>query len=306
MKLSIIIVSWNTRELTLKCLKSIFSCLEKTLDYEIFLVDNNSSDNMVEAATELTHEQDFVAQDFSPNTLNIIKNKQNLGFAKANNIAIKQAKGDYILLLNSDTELIDNSLNKMIEFIDTNNKIGIVGPKLINTDGTLQRSCRRFPGLVDQLFIQLKFYNFWPNKIPAIKKYFMLDFMHDKAQEVDQVMGAAMLIKKKVINKIGLLDEKFWVHFEEVDFCKRAKDVGWQTYFYPDTQIVHHKEASFKQIASFYKQINFNYSLRYYFKKHKPFWQLLVLCLIQPINLFLIWVDSMLGIRNKVGKRKDL
>jgi len=294
MKLSIIIVSWNTCELTLKCVKSVFKYLEN-INFNIYIVDNNSSDNTVVELEKLNYKN-----------LYIIKNKNNLGFAKANNQAIKQATGDFILLLNPDTEFIDDSIIKLIDFAETDSKIGIVGPKLLNSDKTLQRSCRRFPKLIDQIFIQLKFYNFFPNKISAIKKYFMLDFDHNEIREVDQIMGAAMLIKRQVFDNIGFLDEKFWLVFEEVDFCKRAKDAGWKIYFYPDCQIIHHKEQSFKQINNFKKQINFNKSLYYYFKKHRPFYELFILWLLQTINLLLVFIDSKIKIRKIFRKDRNL
>lgn len=328
--LSIIIVSWNTCDLTLKCIKSIFEYL-KNVEFELFIVDNNSTDNTIK---ELEKLKNFV-KDRESNNLKIIKNKENLGFAKANNIGIKQAKGDFILLLNPDTEILSSrslmseanqgdgtllnnelffrwdsiaslGMTAMIDFAESDEKIGIVGPKLLNSDYTLQRSCRRFPKLLDQIFIQLKFYNFFPNKIKTIKKYFMLDFDHNEIREVDQIMGAVMLIKKEVIKKIGFLDENFWAIFEEVDFCKRTKNAGYKIYFYPDCQIIHHKEQSFKQMASMRKQINFNRSLYYYFRKHKSYYQFLILWLLQPINLFLTWVNEVIGIRKKIGKGKDL
>ena len=294
MKLSIIIVSWNTCELTLKCVKSVFKYLEN-INFNIYIVDNNSSDNTVVELEKLNYKN-----------LYIIKNKNNLGFAKANNQAIKQATGDFILLLKPDTEFIDDSIIKLIDFAETDSKIGIVGPKLLNPDKTLQRSCRRFPELIDQIFIQLKFYNFFPNKISVIKKYFMLDFDHNEIREVDQIMGAAMLIKRQVFDNIGFLDEKFWLVFEEVDFCKRAKDAGWKIYFNPDCQIIHHKEQSFKQINNFKKQINFNKSLYYYFKKHRPFYELFILWLLQTINLLLVFIDSKIKIRKIFRKDRDL
>jgi hypothetical protein len=357
MQLSIIIVSWNTRELTLKCLRSIFGffkndfCVSSPSNYNVFLIDNNSSDNTVEAVKKYKKENNY-------DNLKIIANKENLGFAKANNQALcdvilkspehgamkdlveddnnhplrllsetPPSKGgdndnDFILLLNPDTEFINETrslgspdvisgfardkFSEAIEFMIQNPDCGILGPKLLNSDGSLQKSCRKFPKLLDQIFIQLKFYNFFPEKIESIREYFMLNFKHDEIKEVDQVMGAGMLIKKEVINKIGLLDEKFWAIFEEVDFCLRAKNAGYKTYFFPEWQIIHHKEQSFKQVASLRKQINFNKSLYHYFRKHKPFWQLFILWLFQPINLLLTLFDNAVGVRNIFGKRKDL
>lgn len=298
MKLSIIIVSWNTAELTLKCLKSIFLYLDNKLDFEVFLVDNNSNDETVEKVKKVKNEKSW-------ERLRTIESDQNLGFARANNLAISQASGEYILLLNPDTELIDEGLLEMINFADEKG-VGIIGPKLLNSDGSLQRSCRQFPKLLDQVLIQLKFYNLWPEKFKSIREYFMLDFAHDEIREVDQIMGAAMLINQEVFQKVGLLDKNFWAIFEEVDFCKRAKDIGYKIFFYPNTKIVHHKEASFKQMANMKKQINFNRSLYYYFRKHKPYWQFFVLWMCQPINLFLTRIDSLFGIKKRRGKSKDL
>ena len=356
MSLSIIIVSWNTRELTLKCLKSIFEFV-KNIDFAIYLVDNNSSDGTVDAVEKsglpassadrkagVTN--NFVTPNFSSENLHIIANKENVGFARANNQALitlfchsrprsksragssgnlvelwdphfrgddnvgtgldLSLRSEYVLLLNPDTEFVDDKIKQAIDFMETHPDIGIFGPKLLNSDMTLQKSCRRFPGILDQLFIQLKFYNFFPEKIKATRDYFMLDFDYNEIKEVDQVMGAAVLVRREVIEKIGLLDEKLWAIFEEVDFCKRAKDAGYKIYFYPDWQIIHHKEQSFKQWPSLRKQTNFNRSLYYYFKKHKPFWQLFLLWLAQPINLLLTIVDTIFGIRKKQGKSKNL
>lgn len=360
MNLSIIIISWNTRELTLKCLRSIFDYI-KNINLEVFLVDNNSSDGTVAAVAEYKKENNL-------ENLKIIVNKENVGFAKANNVALESILSDradgrgsrripdehgevekkeenFIFLLNPDTELIngvgslqsprpltsersdggqadwsenaqtgssqETGANKIgllaaLEFMKQNSACGILGPKLLNSDGSLQKSCRRFPKLLDQIFVQLKFYNFFPEKIDSVKEYFMLDFKHDEIKEVDQIMGAAMLIKREVFNKIGLLDENFWAVFEEVDFCLRAKEAGYKTYFFPDWQIIHHKEQSFKQVRSMRKQINFNKSLYHYFRQHKPFWQLFILWLLQPINLLLTWFSSITGARKFFGKRKDL
>ncbi|HOY56363.1 MAG TPA: glycosyltransferase family 2 protein [bacterium] len=338
MKLSIIIVSWNIQKLTQKCVESIFAFI-KNIDLEIFVVDNNSADDTVKILEKYKTENTL-------DNLNIIVNKENVGFAKANNQALKMLwetspypllskegslktsalapdkaesleipvlpltkgeikRGSYILLLNPDTEFVDDKIKKALEFMENNPEIGILGPKLLNTDDSLQRSCRRFPNFLDQLFIQLKFYNFFPNRIKATREYFMLDFEHNENREVDQVMGAAMLIKREVVEKVGLLDEKFWAIFEEVDFCQRTKNVGYKIFFYASWQIYHHKEQSFGQWPALRKQINFNHSLYHYFKKHKPFWQLFLLWLVQPINLLLTWIDVAVGIRKKAGKSKD-
>jgi len=293
MLLSIIIVSWNVSHLLEKCLESVFKHA-KDLDFEIFVVDNHSKDDSAV----------MVATKFPQVSLMI--NSINRGFSQANNQAIKQAQGKYILLLNPDTEISENSIKNLINFADSNQNIGIVGPKILNPDLSLQRSCRRFPGFWDQFFIQLKFYNLFPRKIPTIKKYFMFDFDHQHTMQVDQIMGAAMLIKKSVFEKIGLLDEKFWAVFEEVDFCFRAYKAGFKIYFFPQAKIIHHKGQSFNQVASLRRQINFNHSLYHYFHQHKPFYQFFILWCLQPLNLLLTLIDIKLSLRKSIGKNKDL
>ena len=115
-----------------------------------------------------------------------------------------------------------------------------------------------------------------------------------------------MLVRRQVFDKVGLLDEKVWLIFEEVDFCQRAKDAGFKIYFTPQAQIIHHKGKSFAQRKTLAKQINFNRNLFYYFKKHKPFYQLFFLWLLQPISLLLALIDQLFGIKKRVGKNKDL
>lgn len=271
--LSIIIVNWNTKNLLQKCLESIYKTTRK-ISYEIFVVDNASSDK-----SALMVEENF-------KKVKLIKNKENMGFAKANNQAIKQALGRYILLLNPDTLILNNALNKMVEFLETHPKIGILGPQLLNTNGSLQLSCRTFPTLSSQIIILLKLHHIFPNLSP-VKKYFMSDWKHDKAKEVDQVMGACFMVRKKVCDQIGLFDEKYWIWFEEVDFCKRAKNKSWKIYFLPQVKILHHQGQSFKQLLSIKKQIKFNNSLLRYFKKHHSLASYLCILSLYPISLSL-------------------
>lgn len=254
MDLSIIIVSWNTQELLKKCLYSIYQNRDD-LSLEVLVVDNNSTDKTVE----------MVKKEF-PQVKLIINNK-NLGFAYANNQAIKLAVGDYILLLNPDTEVLDNSLKQSFEFIKNNQDCGAMGAKLLNSDKSLQSSVRSFP-------------TFWPiflmlikapkilKKIKAIDNYLCVDFDYNKIQVVDQIMGAFMLIPKKVFDKIGLLDENFFIWFEEVDFCRRIKKSGLKVIYNPQVEIIHYGGQSFAQEKIIKKQLLFFKSALRYFLKH--------------------------------------
>jgi GT2 family glycosyltransferase len=214
---------------------------------------------------------------------------ENLGFAKGNNLAIKKAHGRYILLLNPDTEILENALEKMVRFMDAHPECGIAGCKLLNQDLSLQPSVRAFPDLWSQIFILLKIHHLFPHS-KAMYKYLVQGFDYEKTQEVDQVMGAFMMIRKEVFDKIGMLDENFWIWFEEVDFCKRTKGAGWKILYTPEAKIIHLYGQSFKQAMGVKKQKDFNRSLSYYFKKHGTKGEWLAIQILRPLSLVLAWL----------------
>ncbi len=254
MKISIIIVSWNVSDLLEKCLTSIFksTC---GFELEVFVVDNNSKDDSVEMVKEK-----FAA-------VNLIVNDYNAGFAKANNQAISLATGDYILLLNPDTELFEDTLAQSVDFMVANPACGVMGPKMLYGDKSLQPSVRRFPKPWPVLLMLLKIPKILP-KIKPIENYLAVDFDYSKPATVDQVMGAYMFIRKEVFKKIGTLDEDFFIWFEEVDFCFRAKQALYQVWFNPKAVIIHYGGTSFAQQQVIKKQKIFFKSAWHYFKKH--------------------------------------
>lgn len=298
MKLSIIIVNRNTKNLLKKCLKSIYS-ETKNIDFEVFVVDNASQDGSIEMV-----EKEFCKSGLYPD-IHLIQNKKNLGFARANNQAIRKSRGEYILLLNPDTQILNQAIEKSISFLDTRLEIGILGCKLLNPDGSIQPSCRTYPTFLSQAIILLKLHNLFPKFLP-IRKYYMLDFDHCQAREVDQVMGAFFLIRKKVIDEIGLLDEKYWIWFEEVDFCRRARKAGWKIYFWPKAQIIHQKAASFDQVCGLKKQFWLNRSMLRYFRKFEsPFAFFFILCLY-PISISLAGAVDLIRKIKPLKKKKYL
>lgn len=280
MDLSIIIVNWKVKDLLEKCLRSIFE-QTKDISFEVFVVDNNSGDGSVEMVRSRFPQVDLTAS------------AENLGFAKGNNLAIKKSRGRYVLLLNPDTEILKNALEKMIHFMDSHRECGIAGCKLLNPDLTLQLSVRAFPDLASQIFILLKLHHLFPHA-KSMSKYLVQDFDYEKTQEVDQVMGAFMIIRREVLEKIGLLDENFWIWFEEVDFCKRAKLAGLKIFYTPEAKIIHHFGQSFKQTMGVKKQKDFNRSLSYYFKKHGTVGEWMVIQILRPLSLFLAWAAQFL------------
>ena len=189
----------------------------------------------------------------------------NHGFAAGCNLGIKEASGKYILLLNPDIELVDGSVGTLLEHMDRDTKVGIAGGRLLNPDGSTQPSVRRFPAVLDQLLILLKLPHVFPRLIDA---YLLPHFHYEKTQDVDQVMGAFFLIRRSVIEKIGLLDQGFFYWFEEVDYCKRARDAGFVVRYYHDVLAKHMGGGSFKRVRIKDKQAVIRRSVRRYIRKH--------------------------------------
>ncbi|MFA5021953.1 MAG: glycosyltransferase family 2 protein [Patescibacteria group bacterium] len=252
--LSIIIVSWNVKNYLEKCLASIFRN-QLGSNLEVIVVDNASTDGTTE----------MVKNNFTQ--VKLITNETNLGFATANNQGILASRSDFILALNPDTEILNDALQKSLEFMKKNAQIGILGCKHLNPDWTLQPSVRRLPNFWAIFFIITKLAKIFPD-MPPIYDYLAKDFDYKLAQPAEQVAGSFFLLRKKTIDEIGLFDENFFTWFEEVDMCKRAKDAGWQVWYYPEAQIVHHGGQSFIQELTWKKQNVFFASAFYYFKKH--------------------------------------
>jgi len=271
--ITVIIVNWKVRDLLEQSLKSIL--LNKDgLSLEIYVVDNDSRDGTSE----------MIMMEYPE--IKVIAMPRNLGFAKANNIAIKQAKGEYIFLLNPDTEVKPNFFKNIYNYMETHPEIGIAGPKILNEDGSIQQSIRRLPDIFSQILILLKLRNILGEK-NLLRNYFLANFDYSREQEVEQIMGAAMMIRRDVFEKVGLFDEGFFVWFEEVDLCNRARAAGFKIKYYPGAELLHAGGKSFGQKSMVRKQLIFDKSLLYYFFKHKPLWQVVLLAIFIPINILL-------------------
>ena len=247
-KISIIIPSWNTKNLLRNCLKSLGS------SYEIIVVDNNSTDGTVK----------MIEKEF-PDVL-LIKNKKNLGFGAANNQGLRKAKGDYLLLLNSDTVIKNKAPLVMAQYLKNNNDVGVVGPKLLNKDESLQPSAGPFPNLKIS-FIML-FLEHWLGDL--VRSSFK------KTKEVDWVMGAAFMIKREILNKVGFMDEGLFMYMDEVEWSFRIKKAGYKVVFYPQAQITHLGGAS-SRTGRKDPILNIYRGLIYLYKKHYLEWQLPIL-----------------------------
>jgi GT2 family glycosyltransferase len=252
-QLTVCIVTWNVREDLLKCLASLQAAGDG-VRVETIVVDNASSDGTAEA----------VREQFPHATL--ICNETNRGFAAANNQALAVARGEFLLLLNPDTVVPPGALVRLVESARQRPEAGIIGPKLLNPDGSLQHSCRRFPRPMAALFRHTVLGRLFPrNRWSA--DYVMADWAHNEAREVDWVSGAAMLIRRQLTEKVGLLDEGFYWGSEDVDYCYRAHQAGWKVLYVPEPAITHKIGASTNQvpIRTF---LNFHRSLHRLYRKH--------------------------------------
>ena len=267
MDLSIIIVSWNVKDLLKKCLQSIY---DKTqgLEFEIFVVDNASKDGSAL----------MVASQFTK--INLIASNENLGFAKANNLALEHAQGKYVLFLNPDTEITANSFKVMFDLMEQDENIALSTCQLIYPDGSLQKNVKNNPQLCDQILILLKLHHLFQTK--CLNRYLAKNFIYEKEQAVKQIMGAFIFAKADVIKEVGGFDPDYFIWWEDLDLCKRIQDLGMKIIYTPKTKVVHHEAKSFEQQMSLEKQKRFNRGMRLYFKKHVG---LLAYCLIYLATL---------------------
>lgn len=232
MRLSIIILNYNTKNLLRLCLKNLLA-LNLDFSHEIIIVDNNSTDGSVAMIKELYPE------------IILLESKQNLGHAAGNNLGLKKAQGDYTLLLNTDIIITDKlDISKALKFMDERPEISIVGPKLLNGNGTVQNSCYRRYKFFTPIYRrtplgELKFAR------KDLQRHLMWDFNHNDNKEVEWILGACMFIRKNFIDKFGYFDEKFFLYFADYELCDRAWQNGFKVYYFADTKIIHyHKRES--------------------------------------------------------------
>jgi len=278
-EVSIIIVNYNSTDVLINCLKSIIHSAFD-FNYEVIVIDNASEENI-----------NAVEKEFSEFTY--IYNKQNLGFAAANNIGIGESKGKYILLLNPDTIVNDNSFQPMIQYLDNYDDVGIVGCKIFNADGEVERSPHTFPTLLKEFIhaneLIKKIIGYESRFAGFLKKIIRVKSLdsywdHDNTKLVDHVTGACMMIKREAIEKVGLLDEAFFLYNEEVEWSFRFKKAGYQSVFLPESSIIHLFGYSTKQRVQ-NQTINHLLVERYrgmfyFFQKHYGLFKLLMLRLI--------------------------
>lgn len=254
MDLSIVIVSYNTRDMLRDCLHSLEPAAHG-LTYETWVVDNNSPD---ESAA-------MVAEEFPE--VRLIANRDNVGFPKANNQALKESRARHSLILNPDTECRPGSLSTLVQYLDSHSDVGAVGPKLLNTDGSLQPNGSRFPNPPQDFLVVSELRSFFRARF---ERWSRMRDNYEVECELDVVSGACMMVRGAAIEQVGLLDEDFFMFYEEVEWCWRLKRAGWKVVYVPAAVVVHHWMGSVRQDSQAMTARLFQSSDIYYRKTGSP------------------------------------
>jgi len=269
---SIIIVNWNTRDILRDCLKSVYEQTQD-IEYEIIVVDNGSTDGSTA----------MVKTGF-PQVI-LIENKENRGFAAANNQGIRIAKGRYVLLLNSDTVILDNAISKTISFADAHLEVAVVGCRVLNPDRTLQPTCFMFPSILNMFLSSSYLYKLLPRS-----RFFGRERMtwwnRSDVREVDVVTGCFMLVRREAVEQVGVMDEQFFMYGEETDWCYRFKQARWKVVFAPMAQIIHLGGKSSQQVRV-EMAVQIRISILQFMKKHYNWLSHRMACLL--IIAFLVF-----------------
>ncbi len=294
--LSIVIVSWNVRDLLDACLASLqrarlslFGRDDSLPSAEIIVVDSDSSDGSV----------DMVRESYP--AVQVLPQSQNLGFSRCNNIGLAKASGRFILLLNPDTEVQPDAIGALIDYLDAHPDAGIIGPHTLNSDGSHQSTRRRFPTIWTGLFESTWLAGFAPAGVE--RAYRMLDTANCAVLDVDWVQGSALMLRREVYRAIGGLDETYTMYFEELDYCRRAKAAGWRVVYHGKACITHHGGQSSQQNVE-HTQIHFHTSKLRYFRKHHgtAAYALLRTLLLAQFG----WQLALESLKGALGHKRDL
>ncbi|MBM4349508.1 MAG: glycosyltransferase family 2 protein [Deltaproteobacteria bacterium] len=270
MDLSIIIVNWNTKDDLLNCLGSIFQ-YKGRLNEEVIVVDNGSQDG---SGSEV--------RTAFPSVF-IIQNDKNLGFAKAVNQGLERCRGDYILLLNPDTQVKEGAVEALLSFMDTHPEAGVAGAQLLNPDGSKQNSIANFPSLATELLNKSLLRWLFPDRFPGKERGYSTPI------EVDSVIGACMMVRREAMEQVGLLDEDYFLFLEETDWCYRMKKAGWKVYHVPQAEVYHFQGKSAEKDKKRAK-VEYYRSRYQFFKKNRGVgqWFILLIGLLIRLSIELL------------------
>ena len=253
--LSISIVTYNSGDMIYQCLESIFND-EYPFSYEVFVVDNHSQDQPVTNIASKHPE------------IHLIHNRRNVGYARANNQAIARSRGRYLLILNPDIVVLPGSLAKMYAYMESHPEVGVSGCRLIYPNGSLQASCRRFPTLTTFLLRGLRIADVFPHMRP-LENYLLEDEDHRQNLLVDWCLGSCLLVRREAIEDVGMLDEGYFLYYEDIDFCYRMKRKNWQVAYVADAEMIHHYRRLSASIPPNQYTIHHLKSAFYFFWKNR-------------------------------------
>jgi len=252
--LSVVVVSFNGRDYLRRCLASVLEDT-KGISSELIVVDNASRDGSAQ----------MVEAEFPQAAL--IRLPVNVGFAAGCNRGIEQATGEFVLLLNPDTELAEDAFSPMVDYCRRNPSVGILGPKLLNSDGSLQLSCRRFPSHLTSLFNRRSVLTRLFPRNPFSRRYLMTDWAHNRIQPVDWLSGACAMLRREMVERIGAMDEGYFMYIEDVDLCYRAHRAGYQVVYFPQVAVTHHIGKSTETMPN-RSIVQWHRSMWRYYRKH--------------------------------------
>lgn len=291
---SILIVNWNTKDLLLQCLRSIIPQLQ-TRQFEIVIVDNASTDGSAQSFREAY-----------PSAI-VIENPTNIGFAAANNRGLKSCTGRYVLLVNSDVIVRDGCIAALWDFMEKHIEVGLVGPKVLNPDLTIQESCREFPTLWNSLCRAFALDTAFP-KSRLFSRQLMRYWSHDETRTVDILSGCFWMARQNALQSVGPLDERFFMYAEDKDWCKTFWERGWKVVYHPKAQAIHYAAASSsRDPVRFYVEMQRANLL--YWKKHSGLvyqrfmWAIMILNnMIRLLSSCVVVATPLSGRREAVGR----
>lgn len=284
LNLSIIIVNWNAKKFLVKYLRSLTSEIAD-LNAEIIVVDNASTDGS----------QDTIQKDF--HHVKLIKNDTNVGFAKANNIGIEHSIGKYVCLVNPDVVILDGCIEKMCAYMNENPSVGILGPKILNSDLTLQKSCRKHPTLLNTFCRALALDRVFP---------FFTFYPHDRIRRVEVLSGCFLMVRREAVKEVGLLDEGFFMYAEDKDWCRRFCEAHWEVVYFPDAEVIHYGGASSSnQPVKFFIEMH-RANLKYWNKYYSRTTVLVYLLIILLHQLIRVLKDVIIYTLNPSRRKTSL
>ena len=287
-ELSLVVLSWNTEELTRACLDALDQLRgPESIDFEVVVIDNASEDGSVA----------MIAAEFP--WVRLYRNEDNLGYAGGVNQGLSLARGRYVGLLGSDTELRPGTLERCLSFLGEHPEVGAVSPRCVNPDGSEQRGCMRFPDLKTALFYDTPLER-WKPEHPVLRTYFYRDWDHENDRRVDQPPGTCLIVRREVVDQVGPMDRRLWLLFNDVDWCRRISKAGWEIWYLHDgCEVLHHKGGSTSRFQAF--PVEWHRNRLHYYRKH---FHLFGSALIKVIIAY-VGVREVLRIRRNLEDRRE-